>query len=384
MRIVYLSDANLRCVYLLGADLRGANLEGADLSDAYLSGIMKMCEAMSKDHNVELLTYNYHADSTSSSIADIFEFYNVSHSFKIKRLPFTKFKGSKYFLSFLKACYALIRGADVYYSRDFYTAMFLVNMGKQVVHEFHSPLEMKTGVLGWLTKRYLRKAERFTVISNALKYKMLKEFNFPDNKVMVAHDASVVPTTTDKIDLGAGFHVGYVGHLYAGKGMEVVGKLAQSMTYLQFHVVGGNAEDIEAWQQQYSFPNLTYHGFIKQSVVSKYINAFDICLLPNQKVVNIWNNSTINISEYTSPLKMFEYMAHRKAIIASNLDVLREVLNENNAMLCQPENIDEWIKAVHLLKDNNSIRERISNNAYQDFKQKFTWNQRAKEILGKL
>lgn len=363
MRIIYLSDAELPTRAAHGVH------------------IMKMCEAFSKNHDVELLTYNYYADGKNTSIADIFDFYNVSHSFKIKRLRFAKFKGSKYFFSFLKACYALIRGADVYYSRDFYTAMFLVNMGKQVVHEFHSPLKMKVGLLAGLTKRYLRKAERITVISNALKHQMIEEFNIPDSKVIVAHDASVTPTTTEKIDLGAGFHVGYVGHLYAGKGMEVVGKLAQRMANVQFHVVGGNIKDIEGWQEQYNCPNLTYHGFVKQSEVSKYINAFDVCLLPNQRVVNIWNNTTINISEYTSPLKMFEYMAHKKAIVASNLDVLKEVLNEHNAVLCQPENIDEWIKAVNLLKENTVVREKISNNAFEKFKQKYTWNQRAKEIL---
>ncbi|MEQ9660899.1 glycosyltransferase [Fulvivirga sp.] len=341
---------------------------------------MKMCEAFSKTHDVELLTYIYY-NKGEKSVGAIFDFYNVSHSFKIKRLTFVKFKGSKYFFSFLKACYALIRWADVYYSRDFYTAMFLVNMGKQVVHEFHSPLKMKAGVLGWMTKRFFRKVKNVTVISNALKHQMLKDFNLPASKVIVAHDASVVPTTTDKIDLGAGFHIGYVGHLYVGKGMEIVGKLAHCMTNVQFHVVGGNQNDIESWKAKHGYFNLHYHGFIQQGSLSNYINAFDICLLPNQKIVRIWNDGKTNISDFTSPLKMFEYMAHQKPIIASDLAVLKEVLNNDNSILCNPENINEWQNAIHTLVNNKKLKQSISLQAYDDFINNYTWEKRSHRIL---
>ena len=41
----------------------------------------------------------------------------------------------------------------------------------------------------------------------------------------------------------------------------------------------------------------------------------------------------MNISDFTSPLKLFEYMSHRKPIIASDLPVIREVLNKKNSIL---------------------------------------------------
>jgi len=88
-----------------------------------------------------------------------------------------------------------------------------------------------------------------------------------------------------------------------------------------------------------------------------YINALDICLLPNQKiVVSIVGEADDkytqerNYGDVTSPLKMFQYMAHKKPIIASDLPVLREVLNNNNAILIPPDDIDAWVKAIYKLK----------------------------------
>ena len=117
--------------------------------------------------------------------------------------------------------------------------------------------------------------------------------------------------------------------------------------------------------------------------IGQYINALDICLLPNQKIVLPFgadqSSDSINISHYTSPLKLFEYMSHKKAIIASDLKVLKEVLNTKNSILINPNDINGWINAIRELKDI-SKREKIANHAYIDFR-KYTWSFRIKNIL---
>ena len=80
-----------------------------------------------------------------------------------------------------------------------------------------------------------------------------------------------------------------------------------------------------------------------------------------------------------SPLKIFEYMSYKKAIIASDLVVLREVLSPKNAILVEPENIKDWINAINKLR-NEKNRESIANNALKDFKN-CTWKNRALQIL---
>ena len=87
----------------------------------------------------------------------------------------------------------------------------------------------------------------------------------------------------------------------------------------------------------------------------------------------------MNISKFTSPLKVFEYMSHKKAIIASDLPVLKEVLNEKNSILVKYDSESEWIDAIEKLKDSNN-REIISKQALSDFSA-YTWKERVKNII---
>ena len=112
--------------------------------------------------------------------------------------------------------------------------------------------------------------------------------------------------------------------------------------------------------------------------VGVYKNSFDIVLAPYTNKVSVFGN-TGDSSKYMSPLKIFEYMSYKKAIIASDLAVLREVLSSKNAMLAEPENIKDWVNAINELK-NQENRETIANNALKDFKN-YTWKNRALQIV---
>ena len=120
-----------------------------------------------------------------------------------------------------------------------------------------------------------------------------------------------------------------------------------------------------------------FYGFVPHKKVSNYINSMDVCILPNQKKLIL--NGVGDISSFTSPLKLFEYMSHKKTIVASNIKVLKEILNDENSILVDPDNIDEWIHSLEKLKDPSN-REKISNQALTDFAQ-YTWKNRAKKIL---
>ena len=62
--------------------------------------------------------------------------------------------------------------------------------------------------------------------------------------------------------------------------------------------------------------------------------------------VSILRNSDSDTGKFMSPLKIFEYMSHKKAIIASDLPVIREVLNERNSVLVKSDDINLWINVL--------------------------------------
>jgi glycosyltransferase involved in cell wall biosynthesis len=79
-------------------------------------------------------------------------------------------------------------------------------------------------------------------------------------------------------------------------------------------------------------------------------------------------------------MKMFEYMASGKAIIASDLPVFREILSDLTAIFAAPDDIDAWTAALRRLKDPN-LRKIYGMRARRCFEEKYTWEHRAKNLL---
>ena len=92
------------------------------------------------------------------------------------------------------------------------------------------------------------------------------------------------------------------------------------------------------------------------------------------------SSGTADSAGVASPMKMFEYMATGRAIASAYLPVIREVLNENNAVFCKPDDINSWKSALErLLKDEN-LRTQLGNQARLDV-EGYTWVARAQRIM---
>ena len=149
---------------------------------------------------------------------------------------------------------------------------------------------------------------------------------------------------------------------------------------MTFHIVGGLKEDIDYWKsylKKFDLDNLYFYGFVPPKETVRYLNSFDILLAPYKRKVTI--SGLGDTSKFMSPIKIFEYMSHKKPIIVSDLPVIREVLNVKNSILVDPDNIKLWINSIKKLKDSNK-RERLSQQALNDFKI-YTWKNRASSII---
>ena len=350
--------------------------------------VMKMCQAFSENnHEVTLLAPDK-KNEYQKEVVNIYEYYGVKKNFLIKKLWYPDIKGgvffyalSIFFFLFFKKKFNLVYGRFLH---GCYVATLLKN---NVIFESHSPdyirKNFRINIFENLIKsKYFKK---LVVISQALKNMYLDKEYLNNEKIKVAHDgADEVLDLETKIKLlgdSGKLKVGYVGHLYKGKGLEIISSLSKKVDNdVEFHIIGGFKKDIERWKNKINSKNVFFYGHVAHKEVSNYINALDICLLPNQKVVMAYGSKHdgMNISDFTSPLKVFEYMSHKKAIIASDLPVLREVLNNKNSLLVDCENINEWIDAIEKLKAPME-REGIAKQALRDFNQ-YTWKNRARNI----
>ena len=73
-------------------------------------------------------------------------------------------------------------------------------------------------------------------------------------------------------------------------------------------------------------------------------------------------------------------MACGRAILTSDLPVLHEVLNEENAVFCPPDDLAAWVAAVQSLASDSPRRERLAAQALQDVRQ-YSWRNRMEKIL---
>lgn len=173
--------------------------------------------------------------------------------------------------------------------------------------------------------------------------------------------------------------IGYAGSLFEGKGMETVAALAARLPEMDFHVVGGTASDIATWRDRTSgLNNLIYHGFVHAAEVPGCLAAMDVVLAPTR--VQISPMTGRDFGRWESPLKIFQYMAAGKPIIASDIPIVREILQHGvTALLATAEDVDAWVAALRQLEDR-ALAQRLGHAARSDVAERFTWTAKARCI----
>lgn len=81
-----------------------------------------------------------------------------------------------------------------------------------------------------------------------------------------------------------------------------------------------------------------------------------------------------------NPIKIVEYMSSGKAIVTSNLSVLKELLGEDGAVFCDPDDIEQWVAAIDTLKDKK-VRDGYGKVVLDKFNKGLTWEARAQKLL---
>ncbi|MDI6448180.1 glycosyltransferase [Anaerobaca lacustris] len=363
MRIVYLSASSIPS--------RSANS----------IHVMRMCEALGKNgHETTLVGKQYDSRLTE----DVYGYYGVERAFELALIPCRRIKGVGVFV--LPKLYLRLRQYDpkevLIYARDVYGASVAIRMGFQVIYEAHG-LPYNRLIRG-LEASLFRHARllRLVVISEALKALYVSRFDIAD-KIVVCHDAASVPSWSSNGDLPwpasrDTLQIGYTGHLHPGRGIDIIIECGKRLPQYDFHVIGGDDKDILHWRQQAS-ANLYFHGFVEPGLISSVCRHCDVLMMPYQTNLAL-PYTQANTSGWMSPMKLFEYMASRRAIIASDLPVLREVLDERMAILVPPEDTDRWAEAIKRCEDGQ-FRDNLAQNAYEAFLKDYTWEKRAQKAL---
>ena len=329
---------------------------------------------------------------SSDILCHIAEEYGIDPLFKVKAWKIGSFKGSCYVYGVLSGFYAWFSRSSCAYCRSLPASVVTTLLGMQTIVELHQPLTSTQPAWFISLLRCVWKCSRkvrFITITQALK--RFLESIYPECRMLikVAPDAAdehpwdVRPIIFSQDDLK--INVGYCGHLYSGKGVELILKLAPLCPWANFHVVGGTDSDLAKWKSfagSSAISNLTWHGRVPHAEVPRFLSSFDVALLPMQYRVATSASNNSDIASWTSPLKLFEYMAAGLPIIASDLPVLREVLkHEVNSLLCDVHDPLSWRRELVRLRDSTNLRLRLGSKAKQEFLSRYSWSSRANQVL---
>jgi glycosyltransferase involved in cell wall biosynthesis len=175
------------------------------------------------------------------------------------------------------------------------------------------------------------------------------------------------------------FTAGYTGHFYRGRGHELLLAIAERLPEITFLLVGGEAEDVARLRAQAKgLKNVILTGFIPNVDLPLYQAACDVLLMPYQRQVAA--SSGGDIARYLSPMKLFEYLACGRPILCSDLPVLHEVLNPENAVLLPPDEAQAWVNALTSLQAEPERRNELAAKAHQAAVL-YTWEARAAQVL---
>lgn len=167
----------------------------------------------------------------------------------------------------------------------------------------------------------------------------------------------------------------YTGHAYPWKGVYTLAEAAAFLngeTYIYF--VGGTAEDQEELQtfvKEKNLPRIVFVPHQSHSRIPLYLRAADVLVLPNTA------KETASREE-TSPVKLFEYAASGRPIVASDLPSIRDLVSDEEVFFAHPDNPVDFARAIEMA-ENIEVAEG-KRVAAERFAQKNSWDARADAI----
>ena len=346
-----------------------------------------MCQAFARNgHDMTLLAGEDRLDS-EPGIDNVYTFYGVEPNFALGRIPPWRYPGRGWHHSWrsFKAVAAL--RPDLVYGRNVRACAMAALKGYPTILEMHTLRFARSAGDRVMLLALGRSAalKRVVVISSGLKTDLLRAVNLDADQILVAPDAADVAGEHGKPpELGSDpvrLRVGYVGHLYPGRGIELIRELADRLESVDFHIVGGHAADVDRVRESATLPrNLALHGFRPHRKAEAFRTHCDVLIAPYQYKVG--SQGLADSSLWMSPLKIFEYMAAGKPIVCSDLPVLRKCSSTSGtALLVPPDDVEAWVSAITSLAEDSDLRRRLGAAAHQEFKERYTWQQRAQDVL---
>lgn len=361
--------------------------------------IVENCAALADAGAAVTLVVPRRRNTPELAGANPWEHYGVTENFRVVRLPCVdllpwargwerlaaRLQSTTFTLAVLG--WAAVHPRHVFYSRHELPLVLLRTFvpARRLVYEVHQRLTSPLGSL--LQRRAVRACGCVLAVTASLadhlgttRARVLRDGFRASRFERVTTGGDPRARLTDD---PAAVIVGYVGRLTTlgmAKGLPALVDAFARLRDPRLHlcVVGGPADEARAlgarWQSL-GLPSGHLHlaGDVPPADVPSWLAAFDVCAMPFPR--------TPHFSYDASPLKLFEYMAAGRAILATALPSVEEVVHHGStAWLVEPDNVDALAQGLSTLCNDAALRARLGAAARDEAAQ-YTWASRAGRIL---
>lgn len=351
-------------------------------------GILEMCNSFSKrGFNTTLCVPRLNMDKK-----ELFSYYGIENQFEVMEVNTPqKFIGGQYLgrstlFSIMAAIKIKKKTESVIYCRSPLILFIVCVLFRKTcffeAHQIRFEKLFQDKIYQKLVKIAMASGNgRMVSISNSLKNQWIN-IGIEANKIEVLHDGvnltkynKLMSKSEARDELGFDKNIKiivYTGSLLPGKGIDLLIECANKLKDINVVIVGGEEEQIEKYSKFVKNQNVSFLGYVVPVKVHLYQTAADILVLPNNK------GSVID--DVTSPLKLFEYMASGRPIVATDMPSLVEVLiNNHNALIGPADNSDKFSENISKLLDDPILSNTLAQNARKDV-EKYTWDSRVNAL----
>jgi glycosyltransferase involved in cell wall biosynthesis len=234
----------------------------------------------------------------------------------------------------------------------------------------------------WLQARKLTRADSVVTVSSALRDHLISRYRLDHQRFVVSPNGAdidlfrpgIPPDAEVRSRFGDAPVVGFVGSFSKWHGVdllvEMTREVAERRPQARFVYVG-DGPDLEALRVATAHlePRAQFLGRVPHDRVPALVAAFDIAAMPESNF-------------YGSPLKVLEWMAAGRAVVAPAYGPLREIIDsEREGLLFEPRNREELVGAILRLVDDSGLRQRLGAAAARRVRDHLTWKDNAERVL---
>ena len=263
---------------------------------------------------------------------------------------------------------------DFIYVRHLKVAKFLIEKKFKVIFECHEIFYKSNIKTKSIEEFVYNNVKGLVFINDTLKKEFNKHFKIKNIPQETIHNGCGFKVDFIKKDFSTLNDIYYIGNFYPWKGIDFLIK-AISNTNLKLKIIGNGdrKEELENYIKEHNISNIEFLGYKSQENIKTILSTAKLTVIPN---------IPSNFSNFSSPIKLYEYLMTSNIVLSSNMPTIQEIIeHKKNGFLFESGDEVSFQKSINqILSLKNYELQNIAKNAYETSKE-FTWEKRAKNIF---